>query len=78
MGNIVFGGCSYTWGQSVWYHANFENDYHPKDGWFYDNLICPECKEYMEEHRFAGQVSKHFGIEQKFLIIILVYMAIIL
>lgn len=65
MGNIVFGGCSYTWGQSVWYHANFENDYHPKDGWFYGNLVCPECKEYMEEHRFAGQVSKYFGKEQR-------------
>ena len=65
MGNIVFGGCSYTWGQSLWYHANFQNDNHPKDGMFYENMVCPECEQYMIENRFATQVANHFGKESK-------------
>ena len=65
MGNIVFTGCSYTWGQSLWYHGNFENDIHPRDGMFYSSMICTECMDYMVENRFASQVSKHFGKESK-------------
>jgi hypothetical protein len=65
MGNIVFAGCSYTWGQSLWYHGNFENDIHPKDGMFYGDMICPECMDYMIENRFATQVAKHFGKEAR-------------
>lgn len=65
MENIVFAGCSYTWGQSLWYHGNFENDNHPRDGMFYSDMICPECMNYMVENRFANQVSKHFGKEAR-------------
>jgi hypothetical protein len=65
MGNIVFGGCSYTWGQSLWYHGNFEKDIHPIDGMFYSNKICDECMEYMIKNRFATQVANHFNREPK-------------
>ena len=65
MGNIVFAGCSYTWGQSLWYHRNFENDIHPKDGMFYGDMICPECMEYMIKNRFATQVANYFGKDAK-------------
>jgi len=65
MGNIVFGGCSYTWGQSLWYHGNFPNDNHPRDGFFYGDMICPECKEYMIKNRFATQVAQYFDKESK-------------
>jgi len=65
MKNIVFGGCSFTWGQSLWYEGNFPNDTHPRDGFFYEPQICKECYEYMFEHRWPRQVSNHFNKEEK-------------
>ena len=65
MKNIVFGGCSLTWGQSLWYEGNFPNDTHPRDGFFYEPQICKECYEYMFEHRWPRQVSKHFNKKEK-------------
>lgn len=65
MENIVFGGCSMMWGQSLWYHGNFENDNHPRDGMYYGNMVCPECKKYSEDNRFATQVAKYFGLKPK-------------
>ena len=60
MKDIIFAGCSYTWGQSLWYEANFPNDNHPRDGFFYGNKVCEECYEYIVENRFANQVAKYF------------------
>lgn len=65
MKNIVFGGCSLTWGQSLWYEGYFPNDNHPRDGFFYEPKICKECYEYMFEHRWPRQVAKHFAKEEK-------------
>jgi hypothetical protein len=65
MKNIIFGGCSMTWGQSLWYEGNFPNDNHPRDGFFYEPKICKECYEYMFENRWPRQVAKHFFKEEK-------------
>jgi hypothetical protein len=65
MKNIVFGGCSLTWGQSLWYEGNFPNDKHPRDGFFYEPEICKECYEYMFEYRWPRQISKYFNKEEK-------------
>lgn len=65
MKNIVFGGCSLTWGQSLWYEGHFPNDNHPRDGMFYGNMICEECMEYMIQNRWPKKVANHFGKEER-------------
>ncbi len=65
MKNIVFGGCSLTWGQSLWYEGHFPKDNHPRDGFFYEPKICKECYQYMFENRWPRQVAKHFNKEEK-------------
>ena len=57
---IIFAGCSLTWGQSLWYEGNIEKDNHPRDGFFYANMVCDECYDYMVENRWSTQVSHHF------------------
>lgn len=59
--NIVFGGCSYTWGQSLHFYGNFNDDEHPKDGCYYSNKLLPHHYQYNVDHRFATIVSDFFG-----------------
>jgi len=59
--NIVFGGCSITWGQSLHYHANFNDDIHPRDGFFYEDLIKSWHYQYMVDNRFSTKVADYFG-----------------
>lgn len=64
--NIIFGGCSFTWGQGLYYsNPNFKDLPIQVDG-VYDHsdtsFPSPEHLKYMEENRFATQVSKHFNV----------------
>jgi hypothetical protein len=63
--NIVFGGCSFTWGQSLHYHANFDDDIHPRDGLFYKDLIKNRHYQYMVDNRFSTRVADYFGRKPK-------------
>jgi len=58
---ILFTGCSFTWGQSLFYHGNFEDDIHPRDSQYYVNKILPHHYQYQVDNRFATQVADYFG-----------------
>ena len=40
--NIVFAGCSFTWGQSLHFFAygDESDNIHPLDGNYYENKLC--------------------------------------
>ena len=64
--NIIFGGCSFTWGQGLYYsNPNFKDLPIQADGIYDHNdksFPSSEHLKYMEENRFAAQVSKHFNV----------------
>jgi hypothetical protein len=64
--NIIFAGCSFTWGQGLYYsNKEFTDLPYPAKGIYdHQNKLFPseEHLKYMEENRFATQVSKHFNV----------------
>lgn len=59
--NIIFGGCSLTWGQSLHYHSKYTDDEHPRDGKFYSDKIKHHHYQYMVDNRFTTKVADYFG-----------------
>lgn len=57
---MLFLGCSYTWGQSLHYYGEFEDDEHPKDGFYYGNKVLPHHYQYNVDNRFATIVADRF------------------
>jgi len=58
---MIFAGCSYTWGQSLHLYGGFNDDKHPRDGFFYDKLLLPHHYQYNVDNRFATKVADYFG-----------------
>ena len=61
--NIVFAGCSFTWGQSLHFFEYGENsdNIHPLDGQYYQNKLLPHHYQYNVDNRFPTIVSDYFG-----------------
>lgn len=59
--NIVFGGCSLTWGQSLHYYGYFKDAPLPKDGIFDLDKIKINHYQYIIDNRFATKVADYFG-----------------
>ena len=65
--NIIFSGCSFTWGQSLYYCNESFTDLKEPINSCYDHkdteFPSKEHKQYMIESRFATQVANHFNCE---------------
>ena len=61
--NIVFAGCSFTWGQSLHFFAygDESDNIHPLDGNYYENKLLPHHYQYNVDKRFPTIVSDYFG-----------------
>jgi hypothetical protein len=59
--NIVFGGCSLTWGQSLHYYGYFKDALPNKDGSFDFNKLKINHYQYIVDNRFATKVADYFG-----------------
>lgn len=58
---MIFGGCSYTWGQSLHYYGGFGDDEHPKDGFYYADKLKPHHYQYNVDNRYPTLVADKFG-----------------
>lgn len=58
---MIFAGCSYTWGQSLHLYGGFNDDRHPRDGFFYEESLLPHHYQYNVDNRFATKVADYFG-----------------
>jgi hypothetical protein len=58
--NIIFSGCSFTWGQSLHYYGDFNDDEHPRDGFYYERQIMPHHYQYNVDNRFSTIISDYF------------------
>tara|TARA_B100001778_G_scaffold141197_1_gene115929 strand:+ start:416 stop:1120 length:705 start_codon:yes stop_codon:yes gene_type:complete len=61
--NIVFAGCSFTWGQSLHFfeYGEKSDNIHPLDGQYYQNKLLPHHYQYNVDNRFPTIVSDYFG-----------------
>lgn len=61
--NIVFAGCSFTWGQSLHFfqYGDGSDNIHPLDGDYYENKLLPHHYQYNVDNRFPTIVSDYFG-----------------
>lgn len=58
---IIFIGCSYTWGQGLYYYSKMETLRFPPHATFYDSWLTNAHRNYMYAHRFGRLVASHFG-----------------
>lgn len=59
---MIFAGCSYVWGQGLYYYSNMETLIDPDNPWGYNwGLVSPAQHKYKESVRYPREVAKHFG-----------------
>ena len=62
--NILFSGCSFTWGQGLWYYSNVD-EYIPNTYEYLHNVkeIPKSALDFKNKNNYAGLVSKHFNCD---------------
>lgn len=58
---IIFVGCSFTWGQGLYYYTKMDTLKYPPNSVFYDHFLTDAHKKYMGAHRYGRLVANHFG-----------------
>jgi hypothetical protein len=58
---IVFAGCSFTWGQGLYYYSNLSTLKEPGMYRYNDSLVTDAQKRYMEAVRYPRLVANHFN-----------------
>lgn len=58
---IIFLGCSFTWGQGLYYYSNLDSLREPMYCHYDSLLIKPSHIKYMESVRFGRMVANHFN-----------------
>lgn len=58
---MIFVGCSFTWGQGLYYYSNLPTLSEPLPDHFDRNLLTTSHIRFMESTRFARQVASHFN-----------------
>lgn len=62
MKGMLFCGCSFTWGQGLWFYSNLENMHYPKTEYNFNigNIKDPELR-FKDTIRFPRLVANHFN-----------------
>jgi hypothetical protein len=60
MNGIIFCGCSFTWGQGLYYYSELKTIVEPPEYTFEWDLVSPAHKRYMYANRWARLVANHF------------------
>jgi hypothetical protein len=58
---MIFLGCSFTWGQGLYYYSNLESLREPPENHYDINLISTSHIKFMERIRYPRLVSEHFN-----------------
>jgi hypothetical protein len=58
---IVFTGCSFTWGQGLYYYSNLATLQEPGMYRYDGNIVTSAHKRYMQSFRFPRLVANHFN-----------------
>jgi hypothetical protein len=58
---IIFAGCSYTWGQGLYYYSNLTTLRDQNNPWGYYNIYTESHHRFRESVRYPRLVAKHFN-----------------
>jgi hypothetical protein len=58
---LLFAGCSFTWGQGLYYYSSLPTLKEPPPDCYYPELVTAAHKRFMESVRFPRLVAKHFN-----------------
>jgi hypothetical protein len=58
---LLFAGCSFTWGQGLYYYSNLSTLKEPPPDCYDPALVTAAHKRFMESVRFPRLVAKHFN-----------------
>lgn len=58
---IIFAGCSFTWGQGLYYYSNLPTLKEPLPDRYDPDLITPAHIAFMERHRYPRLVANHYN-----------------
>jgi hypothetical protein len=58
---MIFAGCSFTWGQGLYYYSNLPTLKEPPPDCYDSKLLTPAHIKYMESVRFPRIVADHFN-----------------
>ena len=61
MKGLIFAGCSFTWGQGLYYYSGLETLKEPAPHCYDRNLVTDAQKRYMETLRYPRLVANHFN-----------------
>ena len=66
MKGLLFGGCSFTWGQGLYFYSELPNLYNPPPYEYHGDKITDSHKKFMETIRFPRLVANHFNTFEVF------------
>jgi len=58
---MIFAGCSFTWGQGLYYYSGMPTLSEPPPDQYYENLVTPAHKEFLKTRRWPRLVANHFN-----------------
>jgi hypothetical protein len=61
MKGILFGGCSFTWGQGLYYYSDLPNLEEPEPFKYDPSKVLKSHRRFMESKRFPRLVANYFG-----------------
>ena len=60
MKGLLFGGCSFTWGQGLYFYSDLPNLFNPPPYEYHGDKVTDAHKKFMETIRFPRLVANHF------------------
>lgn len=66
MKGLLFGGCSFTWGQGLYYYSDLPNLYNPPQYHYHGDKVTDAHKKFMETIRYPRLVANHFNTFEVF------------
>jgi hypothetical protein len=62
MKGMIFGGCSFTWGQGLWFYSDLENMYYPETPFNFDISKINDAElNFKNSLRYSRLVANYFG-----------------
>jgi hypothetical protein len=60
MKGLLFGGCSFTWGQGLYFYSELPNLFNPPGEVYFANKVTDSHKKFAETLRYPRLVASHF------------------
>jgi hypothetical protein len=66
MKGLLFGGCSFTWGQGLYFYSDLPNLYNPPQYYYYADKVTDAQIKFKDSIRYPRLVANHFNTFEVF------------